>query len=147
MKGKSPTVHMVHSVGQFYGMSGLAIDVQGKCIGFVGDRGHGRNPVPFILPTQNTWVWAKVNALTDTASFTAYYEDPDHEDKFWIHGAQANELTEVTLPRMLALPTCVAEFVNAQGGGVPPPQATDVCQGADRRGGKPTLARKMAALA
>ena len=120
MKGKSPTVHMVHSVGQFYGMSGLAIDVQGKCIGFVGDRGHGRNPVPFILPTQNTWVWAKVNALTDTARFTAYYEDPDHNDKFWIHGAQANELTEVTLPRMLALPTCIAEFVNAQGGGCLP---------------------------
>jgi hypothetical protein len=101
-------------------MSGLAIDVQGKCIGFVGDRGHGRNPVPFILPTQNTWVWAKVNALTDTARFTAYYEDPDHNDKFWIHGAQANELTEVTLPRMLALPTCIAEFVNAQGGGCLP---------------------------
>ena len=53
MKGKSPALHLVHSVGQFYGMSGLAVDVQGKCIGFIGDRGNGRNPFPFILPTQN----------------------------------------------------------------------------------------------
>jgi hypothetical protein len=33
MKGKSPAVHMAHSVGQFFGMSGLAVDVQGKLIG------------------------------------------------------------------------------------------------------------------
>jgi hypothetical protein len=77
MKGKSPAVHMVHSVGQFYGMSGLATDVQGKCIGFIGDRGQGRNPVPFVLPVQNSWTWARVQTLNDTARFTAYYEDPD----------------------------------------------------------------------
>ena len=44
MKWKSPAVHMVHSVGQFYGMSGMAVDVQGKCIGFIGNRGQGHNP-------------------------------------------------------------------------------------------------------
>jgi len=36
MKGKSPVVP--HSVGQFFGMSGLATEVQGKYIGFIGDR-------------------------------------------------------------------------------------------------------------
>jgi len=30
MKGKSPVVHMAHSVRQFFGMSGLATEVQGK---------------------------------------------------------------------------------------------------------------------
>ena len=48
MKGKSPAVHMVHSIGQFFGLSGLAVDVQGKCIGFIGDRGNGKYPVPII---------------------------------------------------------------------------------------------------
>ncbi len=30
MKGKPLVVHMAHSVGTFFGMSGLATDVQGK---------------------------------------------------------------------------------------------------------------------
>ena len=111
---------MVHSVGQFYGMSGLAVDVQGRCIGFISDRGHGRNPVPFVLPVQNAWAWERVQALNDTARFTAYYDDPDNKDKLWLTGAAARELTEITLPRMLALPTCVTEFVNSQQGGCPP---------------------------
>ncbi len=34
MKGKSHVVHIAHSVGQFFGMSGLALDVQGNYIGF-----------------------------------------------------------------------------------------------------------------
>jgi hypothetical protein len=50
MKGKSPVVHMVHSVGQFFGMSGLVLDMQGKHIGFIGDRGNGRHPILFLLP-------------------------------------------------------------------------------------------------
>ncbi len=50
MKGKSPVVHMAHSVGIFFGMSGLATDVQGKHIAFVGGSGNGRYPVPFIPP-------------------------------------------------------------------------------------------------
>jgi hypothetical protein len=41
MKGKSPAVNVVHSIGQFFGLLGLAVDVQGKFIGFIGDRGNG----------------------------------------------------------------------------------------------------------
>jgi hypothetical protein len=55
MKGKSPTIHMVHSIGAFFGLSGMATDVQGKQIVFVGDRVQGRQPIPFILPPQNSW--------------------------------------------------------------------------------------------
>jgi hypothetical protein len=61
MKEKSLVVHMAHSVGRFFGMSGLALNVQGKHIGFIGDRGNGRHPVPFLLPHQNTWMWQKPN--------------------------------------------------------------------------------------
>ncbi len=43
MKGKLLVVHMAHSVGTFFGMSGLAtyVQVQGKYIRFIGDRGNG----------------------------------------------------------------------------------------------------------
>jgi hypothetical protein len=60
MKGKSPAIHMAHSIGSFFGLSGLASDVQGKQIAFVGDRAQGRQPIPFILPPQNAWTWARV---------------------------------------------------------------------------------------
>jgi hypothetical protein len=121
MKGKSPAVHMVHSIGQFFGLSGLAVDVQGKCIGFIGDRGNGKYPVPIILPPNNAWAWTNVNYLNDTAAFTQYYNDEDNKDKLWNTGVDdAGRLESIELPRMLALPTCVAEFVTAQKGGCLP---------------------------
>ena len=55
MKGKSPVAHMAHSIGHFFGISGLAADVQGKYIGFIGDRGNDQYPAPFLLPPQNAW--------------------------------------------------------------------------------------------
>ncbi len=93
-------------------MSGLAVDMQGKCIGFIGDRGNGHNPFPIILPAQNAWSWAKVKILNDTAAFTEYYADANNADNLWTTGATGGELSKITLPRMLALPTCVAEFIN-----------------------------------
>jgi hypothetical protein len=40
MKSRSPVIHMAHSVGTFFGMSGMVTNVQGKQIAFVGDRGN-----------------------------------------------------------------------------------------------------------
>ncbi len=81
MKGKSPMVHMAHSIGQFFGTSGLALDVQGKHIGFIGDRVSGRHPVPFILPPQNTWTWQRTRYVNNTATFTAYYNSAENRHK------------------------------------------------------------------
>ena len=81
MKGKSPVVHMAHSIGQFFGMSGLAPDVQGKYIGFIGDRGNGRYPISFLLPPQNAWAWAKVKYLNNTVAFDEHFEDTAVWDK------------------------------------------------------------------
>jgi hypothetical protein len=67
LKGRSPVIHMAHSVGTFFGMSGMATNVQGKQITFVGDQGNGRSPVPFILPPQNSWTWAMARYLRNTA--------------------------------------------------------------------------------
>jgi hypothetical protein len=80
MKGKLPVVHMAHSVGTFFGMSGLSTDVQGKYIGFIGDRGNGRYLVPFILLPQNLWAWLKTKYLCDTAAFGTFYADDDNRD-------------------------------------------------------------------
>jgi hypothetical protein len=116
MKGKLPAVHMAHSVGAFFSMSGLATNVQGKQIVFVGDRGNVRQPIPFILPPQNSWTWARIRYLSDTARFGEYYRQVDNQDKLWKIGAPDNELTKQQLPRLLALPTFVAKFLVQQRG-------------------------------
>ncbi len=68
-------------------MSGLAAEVQGKYIGFIEDRCNGRYPVPFLLPSQNAWAWAKVKYLDDTVAFEDYFEDATVWDKLWTTGA------------------------------------------------------------
>ncbi len=49
-------------------------------------------------------------------SFIAHYKDKNNRDKLWTTGAVEYELTETPLPRLLALPTFVAELVRNQGG-------------------------------
>jgi hypothetical protein len=116
IKGKSPVIHMAHSVGTFLGMSGLVTNVQGKQIAFVGEQGNGRYPVPFILPPQNSWTWTKTCYLRDTARFGKFYCHANNQDKLWVTGATEYELTDQQLLRFLALPTFVAEFLVQQGG-------------------------------
>jgi hypothetical protein len=107
---------MAHSVGQFFGISGGASEVQGKYIGFIGDRGNGRYPVPFILPPQNTWSWAKVKYINNRAAFEAHFSDHANRDKLWLTQAGEDTLKEQYLPRLLAIPTFIAEYIQAQGG-------------------------------
>ena len=116
MKGRSPMVHMAHSVGQFFGMSGMAADVQGKYIGFIGDRGNGRHPVPFILPPQNAWAWTKIKFLNERNNFENHFEERENWDQRWTTGANKDVLIGKMLPRLLALPSFVAEYIQAQGG-------------------------------
>ena len=98
MKGKLPVVHMAHSIGQFFGMSGLALDVQGKQIGFIGDRMNGRCPVPFILPPVNTWAWQKTRCDNTTARFTTHYKSGENADKLWAPGVGEGELGIIEAP-------------------------------------------------
>jgi hypothetical protein len=134
MKGKSPVVHMAHSIGQFFGMSGLALDVQGKQIGFIRDRMNGRCPVPFILPPVNTWSWQKTQYVNDTARFTTHYESMENADKRWSPRVGEGEqgVIEAPLPRLLALPKFVAQFLCGQGGTcLPHKLRTHICDRID----------------
>ena len=107
---------MAHSIGQFFGMSGLAVDVQSKYIGFIGDRGNGRYPIPFLLPPQNAWAWAKVKYLDNMVVFDEHFDNAAIWDKLWTPGAAETALKEKLVPCLLVLPTFVAEFINSLGG-------------------------------
>jgi hypothetical protein len=116
MKGRSPVVHMAQSIGQFFGMSRLALDVQGKHSGFIGDRVHGRYPIPFLLPPQNAWMWQKTKYVKNTARFTGHHERVENRDKLWATGEGDPDIIEAALPRLLALPMFLAKLLCKQGG-------------------------------
>ncbi len=50
VKGKLPVVHMAHSVGQYFDMSGLAAKVKGKYFRFIKDRGKWQTSRPVHPP-------------------------------------------------------------------------------------------------
>jgi hypothetical protein len=62
-------------MGTFFGISGLATDIQNKQIAFVGDRAPGHFSVPFIFLPTNLWTWTMAHILRDTARFKAYYDN------------------------------------------------------------------------
>jgi len=97
-------------------MSGTAADVQGKYIGFIGDRGNGRHPVHFVLPPQNAWAWTKIKFLNERNNFENHFEERENWDQLWTTGANKDVLTGKMLPRLLALPSFVTEYIQAQGG-------------------------------
>jgi hypothetical protein len=116
MKGKSPAIHLAHSIGVFFGLSGMATDIQGKQVAFVGDRGNSRQPIPFVLPPQNLWTWARARYLANMVQFLQHYALDKNQDKLWAMGAGEADLTEILLPRLLSLPMIAAKFVVQQGG-------------------------------
>jgi len=96
-------------------MWGTAADVQGKYIGFIGDRGNGQHPVPFVLPPQNMWAWTKIKFLNERNNFENHFEERENWDQLWTTGAKEDMLTDKMLPRLLPLPSFIAEYIQAQG--------------------------------
>ncbi len=62
------------------------------------------------------WAWLKTKYLRNTAGFGNFYTDEDNRDKLWMTGTNNEDLIEALLPRLLALPTFVTEFLGQQGG-------------------------------
>lgn len=118
MKPKSPLVQVAHSIGQYYGFSGLAPELQDRHIAFVGDRtAEGGAPMPVLLPVKKAWDWTKVTVCMDETTFKEHYACEGTETKMWIapNGAQA----DITLPRMLALPNFLTAELQKLGACLP----------------------------
>lgn len=118
MKPKSPLVQMAHSIGQYYGFSGLAPELQDRHIAFIGDRtADGGAPMPVLLPVRKAWDWTKAMVCMDETAFTDHYEAEGSENKLWTapNGVQS----EVFLPRMLALPNFLTREIQRLGACLP----------------------------
>ena len=88
-----------------------APEMKGKAIGFVGDRTSYSQPLPVILPPENSWEWASVKCVIDAVAMKAYYSDPDTYGKLWTPW-NATTRVDITLPRLIHLPLLLADFLS-----------------------------------
>jgi hypothetical protein len=104
----SPVIQFIHGLGRFFD-SEAPPEVQGKPIAFLGDRTRFGEPRPIIPPAESTWNWKTVTVNEDAAAWATHQSLDENEGKLW---ASAGGLAaEVSMPRLVYLPSVVAKFV------------------------------------
>jgi len=106
MKPGSAFVTVLHSPMKFVAISEATQHLQGRYVGFVGDRTSTKDPTPVVLPQQSTWKWDTKTASTDAAALEAHYSaDPTLRGKLWApEQAEGDEWSPIMAPRLLAVP-------------------------------------------
>jgi len=84
MKPGSAFVTILHSPMKFVAISEATQHLQGRYVGFVGDRTATKDPTPVVLPQQSTWQWDTKTMSLDAAALEAHYAaDPTRRGKLW----------------------------------------------------------------
>ena len=65
MKPGSAFVTVLHSPMKFVAISEATQHLQGRYIGFVGDRTISKDPILIVLPQQKTWSWEAKTVSSD----------------------------------------------------------------------------------
>jgi hypothetical protein len=90
----------------FVAISEATQHLQGRYVGFVGDRTARKDPTPVVLPQQSTWKWDTKTMSLDAVALEAHYTaDPTRRGKLWaLDQADSHEWTAIMVPRLLAAP-------------------------------------------
>jgi hypothetical protein len=100
-------IKVLYGIGKFIDTDGPA-ELQGKIIGFHGDRSKYAAPVPFVLPPDNTWKWNdKVKIKKDPVAWATFTAEAVNKQCFW---EPTGATADTALPRMIALPALVAKY-------------------------------------
>ncbi len=75
MKPGSAFVTVLHSLMKFVAISEATQHLQGRYIGYVGDRTISQDPISIVLPQQKTWSWEAKTVSTNAGAMHAYYEE------------------------------------------------------------------------
>ena len=91
---------------KFVAISEATQHLQGRYVGFVGDRTATKDPTPVVLPQQSTWKWDTKTTSSDAAALEAHYAaDPTRRGKLWAPDqADSAKWTAIMAPRLLAAP-------------------------------------------
>ena len=77
VKQESSFATVMHLPMKFAAISAATSHLQGRIIGFVGDRTPTREPTPILLSQRKTWEWVKETVSSDgPAMFKLYDKDP-----------------------------------------------------------------------
>ena len=60
---------------KFAAISAVTGHLQGRIIGFVGDRTTTREHTPILLPQRKTWEWVKETISSDGPAMFKFYDD------------------------------------------------------------------------
>ncbi len=100
---------VLHSPMKFMAISKAVQHLQGRFIGFIGDRRVTREPTPILPPLLKTWQWVKEEVCTTGPDLLEYYqEDAFCQGKLWSLREGATK-EETTVPRLLLIPLVLFE--------------------------------------
>jgi hypothetical protein len=98
---------------KFIAISKATQHLQGRFIGFVGDRTPTKDPILIILPQQKMWSWETKTVSTDATAMDAYYaEDTTCRGKLWAPPmGKAGGKAAVKAPILLAIPLVLFQVI------------------------------------
>ena len=116
VKQGSSFTTVMHSPMKFAAISVATGHLQGRIIGFVGDRTLTREPTPILLPQRKTWEWVKETVSSDgPAMFKFYDDDPSRAGTLWKGEGGDGAKEEVHAPRLLSIPLWLLDRIRQEG--------------------------------
>lgn len=117
IKQGSCFVTVVHSQMKFAAISAATLHLQGRIIGFVGDRTTTREPTPILLPQLKTWQWVKDTVATDGPALIKHFEDDTLRNGTLWRGKGGEEIAkqEIQAPRLVVIPLWLLERIRQEG--------------------------------
>jgi hypothetical protein len=108
---------VMHSPMKFAAISTATGHLQGRIIGFVGDRTATREPTPILLPQRKTWEWVKETVNTDGPALMKHYaDDPARIGTLWKgEGGDEDARAELHTPWLLAIPLWLLDRIRQEG--------------------------------
>jgi hypothetical protein len=115
IKPRSVFCTIAHSPMKFMAIPEATRHLQGRFIGFIGDRTPSRKPTAVLFPTIKTWQWIKATVATDGPKLIAYYdEDPSKQGTLWLPGADC-ATGEGHVPCFLHIPVLLFDKIRNEG--------------------------------
>ncbi len=87
--------------------------LQGRVIGFVGDRTMAKDPTPIMLPQEKTWKWKTQNCNTNPMSLEDYYQDEARRGKLWSPDL-SEDFEEIQVPHLLSTPLTLFSVIREE---------------------------------
>ncbi len=117
MKPGGAFVTVLHSPMKFVAISEVTQHLQGRFVGFVGDRLSTKDPISIVLPQQKLWSWETKMVSSDAVALATHYDkDPTCRGKLWTpEQADSAGWTAVKAPLLLTIPLVLFQAIREEG--------------------------------